>query len=398
MIKKKGIDISNHQSGIDLKIIAPQVDFIILRSSHGVSSVDTCFEKFYVTCKELKVPVGVYHYFYYGDEERHNGEMANFLKQIAGKNFDLPVFIDYEESQAKYAPPLGAMGKEKITEYMLADYKKIKAAGFKPGIYANKNWLTNYIDNSKIPDDMTVWLAQYADAPTYTGRYNIWQFSSSGMLSGYAGRLDFNYLYQEEPQVETDVKTYSLAKDGDTKLSKNFSVKEFRCRDGSDKVLISSKTVDYLQKIRDHFGKPVTLNSGYRTPTYNKSIGGSPKSQHMYGRAADITVKDVSLEDVYLYAEQLGVGGLGYYDTFVHIDSRDDHARWNESNKPTPVLKYKIKVSTAVLRKRSGPGTTYTKKGFVYMNSIQTIIKTQGVWGQLESDKSWINLDYVKKI
>lgn len=397
MITKKGIDISKHQSGIKLDKIAPQVDFIVIRATHGTTSVDEMFESYYEQCKALGVPVGCYHYFYYGDKEMHDAEMENFLKNIKGKEFDLPVFVDYEEAQAKFNPPLGGIGKEKITEYLLEDYQKIKDAGFVPGVYANKNWLTNLIDSSKIPGDMVVWLAQYAEKPTYTGRFEMWQYTSDGTLKDYGGRLDMNYLYEEDAKAE-DIKVYSLAKDGDKKLSANFAVKEFKCRDGSDVVKMSDKTVAFAQKIRDHFGKPVKVNSAYRTPAYNKKIGGVKDSQHTYGRAIDLAITGVPTPDIYLFADSIGVNGLGLYDTFVHIDSREGRARWNESRFPTPFQTYKVKVTATALKMRSEPNQTSKTNGMMLINSTVVIVDEKNGWGKLENGKGWIALQYTKRV
>lgn len=78
------------------------------------------------------------------------------------------------------------------------------------------------------------------------------------------------------------VKVYSKAKDGGTALSAHFKVREFACHDGTDTVFISSELVGILEKIRVHFGKPVTINSGYRTEAWNKRQGGAAYSQHKY--------------------------------------------------------------------------------------------------------------------
>lgn len=127
------------------------------------------------------------------------------------------------------------------------------------------------------------------------------------------------------------LKCYSLAKNGVTKLSKDFRVREFRCKNGADPIFIDTALVEILQKIRDHFGVPITINSAYRTPEYNKKIGGSIYSQHQYGKAADIVVKGVKPADVAAYAEQLmpSYGGVGRYATFTHVDVRDEKSRWN---------------------------------------------------------------------
>lgn len=133
------------------------------------------------------------------------------------------------------------------------------------------------------------------------------------------------------------LQVYSLARDGNTALSPHFRVREFRCHDGSDPVFIDSALVELLEQLRAHFGKPVTITSGYRTPAHNAKAGGATFSQHLYGRAADIRVPGVSVEDVAACAEHLlpGRGGVGRYPAkagraagWVHVDTRAEKARW----------------------------------------------------------------------
>ena len=130
----------------------------------------------------------------------------------------------------------------------------------------------------------------------------------------------------------TAVQVYSKAKNGNQKLSANFKVKEFACKDGSDPIFISTELVEVLQGIRDHFGKAVTITSAYRTPTHNQKEKGATYSQHLYGMAADIKIKGVKPKDIAAYAETLLVngGGIGIYSTFVHIDVRKSSAKWEE--------------------------------------------------------------------
>lgn len=126
------------------------------------------------------------------------------------------------------------------------------------------------------------------------------------------------------------VRVYSKQKNGNTALTKNFKVREFACKDGSDVIFVSMDLVEILQKIRDHFGKPVTINSGYRTPPYNKKCGGVTQSQHLYGTAADISISGVSPKDVAAFAETLlpKSGGIGIYNSFTHVDVRAAMSRW----------------------------------------------------------------------
>ena len=131
---------------------------------------------------------------------------------------------------------------------------------------------------------------------------------------------------------DSTVKTYSVKKDGSTYLSENFKVKEFACNDGSDTVLISDDLVDLLQKIRDHFGVAVVINSGYRTSAYNKKVGGVSNSQHVKGTAADIVVKGMDPLTVSQYVEYImpDHGGIGVYQTFTHVDVRSNRSRWDQ--------------------------------------------------------------------
>lgn len=132
----------------------------------------------------------------------------------------------------------------------------------------------------------------------------------------------------EKPMVE--INAYSKSKDGSTKLSTNFKVREFACGDGSDAILVAPRLVMVLQSIRSHFGAAVTINSAYRTPQYNAKVGGADQSQHCYGTAADITVKGKTPAQVAAYARSImpDWGGVGTYSTFTHIDVRDEKADW----------------------------------------------------------------------
>ncbi len=122
-------------------------------------------------------------------------------------------------------------------------------------------------------------------------------------------------------------------------LTINFSKKEFDSKDGaempSDVLPNVRELAQNLQKLRDYLGKSITINSGYRSPKHNLSVGGSPSSQHLLGKAADIVVQGMSPIEIAQIIENLikkGVlkeGGIGIYDTFVHYDIRGKKARWD---------------------------------------------------------------------
>lgn len=119
------------------------------------------------------------------------------------------------------------------------------------------------------------------------------------------------------------VTKYSLKKDGNVVISPNFKVKEFKCNDGSDTIYIDSVTVQYLQCARNLVAVPITINSAYRTVSYNKKIGGSSSSYHCTGQACDVTCKLGALVLARIF-ELCGAYGIGYYpySPFCHVDSR----------------------------------------------------------------------------
>ena len=121
-------------------------------------------------------------------------------------------------------------------------------------------------------------------------------------------------------------------------MTNNFSLKEFESKDGSkmpsDVYLNIVKLVGQLQFLRDYTGRAITVNSGYRSPEYNAKIGGVKNSQHLLGKAADITIEGLKPAEVYRLIDELidmGLmlqGGLGSYESFTHYDIRKTKARW----------------------------------------------------------------------
>ena len=129
------------------------------------------------------------------------------------------------------------------------------------------------------------------------------------------------------------IRTYSVKRDGDGRVSKHFRVREFASKDGADKVLIDDDLVTLLENIREAAGgKAVTINSGYRSPAHNKAVGGVANSQHVKGTAADIVVEGTDPLTVGQIAEYLlgDRGGIGVYQTFTHVDTRANRSRWDQ--------------------------------------------------------------------
>ena len=111
-------------------------------------------------------------------------------------------------------------------------------------------------------------------------------------------------------------------------VSPHFKAKEFQCKDKSEYLLIASELIEILETIRNHFNAPVTVNSGYRTPSWNSKVNGAPNSYHCKGMAADIVVKGHSSREVAKYADSImEQGGVIRYTNFTHIDVREERYR-----------------------------------------------------------------------
>ena len=124
------------------------------------------------------------------------------------------------------------------------------------------------------------------------------------------------------------IKTYK--KGTAVTLSTNFKSTEFDCHGSGccSSTKVDEKLVEYLQKIRDHFGKSVNINSGYRCKTHNAAVGGASASNHMEGKAADIRISGVTPLEVAQYAEHIGMLGIGVYSWGVHVDTRTSKYFW----------------------------------------------------------------------
>lgn len=125
------------------------------------------------------------------------------------------------------------------------------------------------------------------------------------------------------------IKSYIVDKDANEKVGQHFKVREFACRDGSQVVFIDDYLVSILDILRNQVGKPVHINSGYRTPARNKAVNGAKYSYHMRGMAADIRVEGMTAKDIANKLNKIIPYGCGIivYDKWVHIDTRTQKYR-----------------------------------------------------------------------
>lgn len=109
----------------------------------------------------------------------------------------------------------------------------------------------------------------------------------------------------------------------------NFTPKEIACR-GTGKLLVHAESLDKLQSLRTHIGKPFFINSAYRSPEHNESVDGATNSMHLRGQAFDISLSNQDRQILFQEALSFGFNGIGQYPNFMHIDTRDNRAFWDE--------------------------------------------------------------------
>lgn len=337
---KKGIDVSYHQGIIDWKAVKESgVEFAIIRAGYGKNKTDERFIENIVGADTAGLKIGVYWFIYALTEQDAIENAKRCIDTIAlyRDTIELKVWADYEYDSDEYSVKNGInQTKESRTKIVRAFLNTLKEYEFECGVYANPDYLNTKFESL---NDYPLWLAKYSSEK---GNYEpyMWQYSSKGSVDGIKGNVDMNYLYinkeeteEESKEFDEDIvlKVYSNTKNGNKNLSANFKVKEFACNDNSDVVFVAPALVDVLQDIRNHFGRPITINSGYRTPTYNNKVGGAKYSQHQYGTAADIRVSGIAPTSVAAYIETIlpNSGGIGIYSNFVHVDVRNEKSRWN---------------------------------------------------------------------
>lgn len=191
---KKGIDVSKWQGDIDWsKVRSDGIEFAIIRIGYGKyeEQKDNKFEKNYESAKENGIAVGVYLYSYATTVEAANQEADCVLKWLNNRSLDLPIYYDLEDSCQNN------ISKSVLTDICETFCQKIEKSGYWVGIYSSKFFLTNKLDYKRLENKYTIWVAQYNNKNTYKGKYDMWQYSSSGSVNGIAGNVDMNYLYRD---------------------------------------------------------------------------------------------------------------------------------------------------------------------------------------------------------
>lgn len=195
IVMLKGIDVSKWQGTIDWQAVkASGIDFAIIRAGLGNNpkQKDTCFERNYAGAKAAGVPIGAYWYSYASGVQDAIKEAEACLQVIQGKQFEYPIYYDLED---KSCATLGRIINTQMAKQFL---NRLEQAGYYAGFYSYTSYMMSYINMAEIEGRYTIWLADYRTAYNMTIQRDIHQYSSSGSVTGIAGRVDMNNCTKED--------------------------------------------------------------------------------------------------------------------------------------------------------------------------------------------------------
>lgn len=189
---KKGIDLSNWQSGLTgAKILTDAgVEFAILKLSEGRGFADRSFSYFYDMCRDAGIAVGAYVYSHAADARGGEAEAEYALKLLGGRELELPVYLDIEGD-------ILSAGKAALMASAVAFGKKIRSAGYRVGVYASLYPFRTVLNSAELRNEgFSVWCAAYNSGGPGI-ECDIWQYSNTGKLSGYPGDVDMDRMLND---------------------------------------------------------------------------------------------------------------------------------------------------------------------------------------------------------
>lgn len=196
-----GIDVSKWNKEIDWQAVkAAGVEFAIIRCGYrgsvtGALVEDPYFYQNLQGAKKAGIEVGLYFFTQAVNAVEAVEEASMALCLNDGGELDYPIFIDTEGAGGNgRADHLDTAARTKVCE---AFCETIENAGYRGGIYASRNWFDHNLDMTKL-DDKVVWLAEYREQPEYTGKYQMWQYTSGGSIGGIEGKVDFNLSFMKQ--------------------------------------------------------------------------------------------------------------------------------------------------------------------------------------------------------
>ena len=193
----RGIDVSKYQGNIDWGAVAASgINFAIIRvgyrgSASGALIQDPNFKKNISGATKAGIKVGLYFFTQAVNEAEAVEEASMAMSLASGYKVTYPIFIDTESASNGRA---NGLSKSARTAVVKAFCQTVRNGGYKAGVYASKSWYANQLNASAL-NGYCIWVAQYNSSCTYSGKYDMWQYSSKGSVSGIKGNVDMNISY-----------------------------------------------------------------------------------------------------------------------------------------------------------------------------------------------------------
>lgn len=406
----RGIDVSHYQGNVDwARVAAAGVRFAYIKATEGTTMQDARFADNWREAQANEIARGAYHLLTPRSMSNVDTQARNFLDSVTLEAGDMPPVLDVEARHLRtIIDEEGEAGAtdfiyrwcelvKQATRYQPILYMSTRGANFLNFTFGAlpslELWLPRYRAVRR-PPPLPLDRAGYLVWP----HWSIWQHSSDGIVDGIGGRVDLNLFNGNEPEFqrwidnvqpgaaaaahglsasaeeegegdeldldepiaviqqapavpETTALDLGPENPADTAGTAHFNLGEFRCRDGTDcpprfrgNLQMLMENLEVLRTELSH--SPIRISSGYRTPSYNRRIGGASTSRHMVGLAADMQVDGHTARQVFDTIQRLQdegrmrAGGLHAYEytddarcNFVHYDVRGRNARWPTRNR-----------------------------------------------------------------
>ncbi len=353
------IDLSEHNGNVNWSVTSGLIDGAILRIGYRGNTYrqniveDKLFSSHLSGVKQYNIPYGIYFYSVALNTTEAIEEANWVIKTLKAYKCkpSMPIFFDMEESIQ-----IEKLTNRERTDIIRAFCKTLNDQGYYAGFYTNYYWITNLLYPADL-EQYAVWIAQWASACAYTGKYDMWQYTGSGKMDGINHDVDISYCYKNYPDF---IKKYGY--NGYTGTDDP----------GEDSEIDYSKSGTYK------------ITFSYLNVRNGPSL--------LYDKIGSLSQND----EVYVNYIQDGWGNISYGAGHgwisldkLYISKTSDYITTKEK------LGYYI-VSTDVLNVREGYSTDYNKVGQLYKGDSVFITQIKNNWGcfyQGEA-KHWICLDY----
>ena len=195
-----GIDVSYYEGTIDwqrVKVNGPNFCFVRVGYANGDGTItmDREFENNMSGIAQTCIDTGLYLYSYIRTEQAAAEAAGAFLEIAQNYCLTMPLVLDLEDTEV-----YGPLGKELTAAIAETFLGRIRDAGYYPMLYANPNFIENYLNIEQL-SDFDLWVADYRSWIRYTGPYTIWQYTDQGVIDGIGSRVDLDIAYRDYPTI-----------------------------------------------------------------------------------------------------------------------------------------------------------------------------------------------------